>query len=119
MNRIFEVNECEGTYKRVLCVCSGGILRSPTTAFVLSQEPYNFNTRAAGSEPYALIPVSQALISWADEIICMKEHHLNRLKELFYDLNRVTVLDIADDYDYRQPELIELIRKRYDSLRRD
>jgi len=53
-------NPYQGKFKRVLCVCSAGLLRSPTTAFVLSQEPYNYNTRAAGIvDDYALVPVDE------------------------------------------------------------
>ena len=56
MNRLANSsNRYQGEYKRVLCVCSAGLLRSPTAALVLSQEPYNFNTRAAGlDEAFAL-----------------------------------------------------------------
>ena len=49
MNRIANsTNPFQKDYKRVLCVCSAGLLRSPTAAYVLSQAPYNYNTRAAG-----------------------------------------------------------------------
>ncbi len=74
MNRMHNAgNLHQGQYKKVLCVCSAGLLRSPTTAVVLSKEPYNFNTRAAGCVPdYALIKVDAVLIHWADEIVCME-----------------------------------------------
>jgi len=33
--------------------------------FVLSQEPYNYNTRAAGIvDDYALVPVDEVLLNW-------------------------------------------------------
>jgi predicted protein tyrosine phosphatase len=65
-------NRFQGGRNRVLCVCSAGMLRSPTIAWVLSNEPYGFNTRAAGiSDEYALIPVDEVLLSWADEIVCV------------------------------------------------
>ena len=44
MNRLANTqNKYQGKYKKVLCVCSAGLLRSPTAALVLSQEPFNFN----------------------------------------------------------------------------
>ena len=47
----------EGT-ERVLCVCTGGILRSATASAILAGEPYNFNTRAVGVDKrYALVAV--------------------------------------------------------------
>lgn len=68
-NRIFNSgNPNQGDYKRMLCVCSAGLLRSPTTAYVLSQAPYNYNTRAAGLvADFALIPVDEVLLRWAEE----------------------------------------------------
>ena len=48
MNRMWNVsNPWQGDAKRVLCVCSAGLLRSPTAAKVLYDE-YGYNTRAAG-----------------------------------------------------------------------
>lgn len=62
-------NPHQGSYKHVLTVCSDGLLRSPTTALVLLQGPYNFNTRAAGIDSgHALIAVNIILLSWANEI---------------------------------------------------
>lgn len=104
-------------YKRVLCVCSAGLLRSPTTAVVLSQEPYNFNTRAAGlTKEFALIPVDHVLLSWADEIVCMDELQQNviisKLNELGMKKNVVN-LQIPDNFEYRNPKLVELIKTSY------
>ena len=64
MNRLANThNHYQGDAKRVLCVCSAGLLRSPTAAFVLSQEPFGFNTRAAGiAEDFALIVVDDVLL---------------------------------------------------------
>ena len=54
MNYGVHSNEYQGDYKRVLTVCSANMLRSPTIAHVLSAEPYNFNTRSAGTAGFAL-----------------------------------------------------------------
>ena len=110
-------NPYQGNYKKVLCVCSAGLLRSPTTAVVLSQEPYNFNTRAAGlQEDYALIPVSKLLLVWADEIVCMTYSQQEHLEELLKENNltkEVKCLNIDDNYAYRDEELISKIKESY------
>lgn len=98
----------QGDYKKVLCVCSAGMLRSATTAWVLSREPFNYNTRAVGTKEYALIPLTTELIQWADEIICMEQSHKNSLSYVNID-KPVYVLNIPDEYDYRDPELIDII----------
>lgn len=119
LNRIYNAsNPAQGEFKKVLCLCSAGLLRSPTAAVVLSQEPFNFNTRAAGiEESYALVPVDSTLMSWADEIVVMTQLHAATLRSRFPQLEtsgqNVKVLDIADNYKYRDPELMRLIAERY------
>lgn len=120
MNRAYNAgNPYQGAFKRVLCVCSAGLLRSPTAAVVLSQPPFDFNTRAAGlEESYALMPVDEVLVSWADEIVCMTLQHREILITRFPTAAaKVVVLKIPDDYRYRDPELMKLIAERYTALK--
>lgn len=114
MNRLANsTNQFQGRYRRVLCICSAGLLRSPTAALVLSQEPFNFNTRAAGLTPeFALVPVDEVLLFWADEVVCMEPRQAEKLKEMAPD-KTVTCLDIEDNYLYRDPELLKLVYDRY------
>jgi len=102
-NRIANVgNRYQGSYKRVLCVCSAGLLRSPTTAYVLSLDPYNYNTRSAGiTNEFALIPVDDVLIAWADEIVCMSQEQVQIIHAKFEPSRKVISLDIPDQFEYR------------------
>ena len=110
-------NPYQGQYKKVLCVCSAGLLRSPTTALVLSQDPYNYNTRACGIHDYALIMIDDVLVVWADEIVVVEESigdlvkpYLERLK-----LNTpIKCLNIPDNFEYRDEDLITKIKESYD-----
>ena len=111
-------NKFQGDYKRVLTVCSAGILRSATAAHILCQRPFNFNTRNVGTAPYALIPLTEDLIQWADEIVCMENEHkahvVNKIMEWgFPFMKPIIVLDIEDIYEYRDPKLVKLIKERY------
>lgn len=114
MNRLGNSkNSFQGAYKRVLCVCSAGLLRSPTAAVVLSQAPFNFNTRAAGIvKEYALINVDEVLLHWADEIVCMTDEQKTELEKRTQ--KPVICLGISDNYAYRDSELIDLIRTKYE-----
>ena len=120
MNRLANTgNRYQGTYKKVLCLCSAGLLRSPTAALVLSQDPFNFNTRAAGlSEEYALIYADDVLLRWADEIVTMemgqKNYVISRLEKLGLK-TPVISLGIPDEFYYRDPKLIELIKLEYEA----
>ena len=118
MNRIANAqNKFQGSYKKVLCVCSAGLLRSPTAAVVLAAAPFNFNTRAVGYvEEYALIALDAVHLFWADEIVVMEEKMAKHLKESLKEHNintPVICLDIPDSFKYRDPELMELIKLRY------
>ena len=112
-------NSFQGDYKRVLTVCSANMLRSPTMAVVLSMPPYDYNTRSAGTHSFALIPVTEDLLMWADEVVCADTEHalIIRDKLMEYQLDKPIVnLRIPDNYEYRNPELIMMIRRRYDEI---
>lgn len=113
MNRLANChNHFQGSYKKVLCVCSAGLLRSPTAALVLSQEPFNFNTRAAGlDENFALIPVDKVLLEWCDEIVCMTQLQETILQSK--TKKPIKCLEIPDNYAYRDKNLIYMIKDRY------
>ena len=112
-------NSYQGDYKRVLTVCSANMLRSPTMAVVLSMPPYDYNTRSAGTHSFALVPVTEDLLMWADEVVCADTEHalIIRDKLMEYQLDKPIVnLRIPDNYEYRNPELIMMIRRRYDEI---
>lgn len=110
-------NRFQGDYKKVLTVCSANMLRSPTMAHVLSADPYNFNTRSAGTAEYALIPVTKDLLMWCDEVVCADTEHAlwirNKMTEWMID-KPIIDLQIPDNYEYRNSKLIELIKERYE-----
>lgn len=120
MNRLGNCsNPYQGTAKKVLCICSAGLLRSPTTAEVLSRAPFNYNTRAVGLErEFALIPVDPVLLAWADEIVCMTENQVPKLKAMMNMAKTpIICLNINDSYPYRDPELKRLIVKKYNEAK--
>lgn len=118
-------NSFQGDYKKVLTVCSAGCLRSPTAAHILSGAPWNFNTRCAGtSEAYAIIPLTDTLIVWADIILVMdsdmvadinsRQIRMGKDSETMFDLafKPVVNLEIEDDYNYRDPKLVEIMTEK-------
>lgn len=110
-------NPYQGDSKRVLTVCSAGLLRSPTAAHVLAQE-YGYNTRSCGiSDEFALIRLDQVLLHWADELVFMERSQLKAATMRFPDdqiVSRAVVLDIPDNFSYMDEDLQRLIRERYD-----
>ena len=110
-------NPYQGTIKKVLCVCSAGLLRSATLQNFLIKE-YGYNVRNCGTDQsHALIPISEALCKWADEIVFVEDHNYrdvkNDLEEIGIDSTKIKVLDIPDIYGFNEPELVEIIRQQY------
>jgi predicted protein tyrosine phosphatase len=106
-------NPFQGKFKKVLCVCSAGLLRSPTAALVLSMPPFNFNTRSCGLSECALVTLDEVLLHWADEVVCMDGYQKEKISQMTD--KPVCSLDIGDVYDYRDPELMEIIKSRYEN----
>ena len=108
-------NPNQGPARRVLCLCSAGLLRSPTAAVVLQRE-FGYNTRAAGTEiDFALIPYDDVLLEWADEIVCMTTHQANAVK-VSGTTKPIYTLDVPDRYGYMDKTLQKLILEAYSEV---
>lgn len=111
-------NPFQGNKNKILVVCSAGLLRSPTSANVLHKE-LGYNTRACGSsKDFALIPISEALIQWADEIVFVSRDNLLELdvdeKTLISDLDKtISVLNIPDEFDWGDKQLEKIILTQF------
>lgn len=113
-------NQYQGNFRRVLTVCSAGMLRSPTIAWVLSNDPWNFNTRAVGtSNEYALTPLEEMHVAWADDIIVVEPYMADIVKIMVDNVNemawhevnpRIFTWNIPDIYSFRDKKLVSLIR---------
>ena len=112
-------NPYQGAAIKSLCVCSAGLLRSPTIAKYLTSKGHN--TRACGtSQDYALVPISHALIHWCDKIYVVKEQaHI--VEEILDELGLtkfkpVIILDIPDMYGTFDPVLEDIIKQKLESM---
>ena len=112
-NRLHNMkNPHQGKAKKVLCVCSAGVLRSPTLAWILSNDPFNYNTRAVGTATdYALIILDEVQLQWADAVVFVDaDAHRNARREQaeLIDNMECHVLKIPDKYPFRDPKLVEI-----------
>lgn len=120
LNRVHNAsNPYQTDVKKVLCICSAGLLRSPTAANVL-HEKYGYNTRAVGIDAgHALIPLDYTLLFWADEIVVMNYEQRRTIqttygREPIMKNKPILVLDIPDRFAWNEPELRQLIIKSYE-----
>ena len=104
-------NPYQGTDKRLLFVCSAGLLRSATAANLFAKKGYN--TRSCGSASYALIPFSENLKQWADKIFFINEENYKDVIRHGFDLEEETVqiLNIPDNFEYNNPDLLKILEK--------
>lgn len=104
----------QGDYPRILFVCSGGMLRSATASHVFASEPFNWNTRAAGTMSGAIVPVTETLLEWADKVFVMEEHHAQHIKTAFkgFGSEKISVLGVPDRFFYRDEELVKILISR-------
>lgn len=93
----------------LLFVCSRNQWRSPTAEAVFKNDPVH-RARSAGTSKAARVRVTEKLLQWADIIFVMEKRHLDLLKTQFRIEKKVVVLNIADDYQFMDPELIEMIK---------
>ena len=96
----------------VLFVCSRNKWRS-RTAEKIYENNIAFNVKSAGTEPSAQIKITAKLIDWADIIFVMEKKHKQRLTENFplqTSTKKIIILNIEDDYEYMDPELVDMIK---------
>lgn len=104
-------NPFQGKDKKVLFVCSMGILRSATAARIFADK---FNTRCAGTWNEALIPVTQRLLDWADEVVFMtKDHYTDTLDRFNVSTMNARMLNISDTHEHMAPELVKELKEQY------
>ncbi len=100
-----------GERLNVLFVCSRNQWRSPTAEQVWRRHP-RVNARSAGTSASARRVVGADDLRWADVVLVMEDKHKSRLLADFRALllqKPLHVLDIPDDYNYMDPDLVELL----------
>ena len=99
---------------KVLFICNQNENRSKTAEKVFKER---FKTKSAGL--HNTRPVTKKQLSWADVIIVMEDIQRGEIAKRFPELymqKRILSLDIPDVYHYNQPELIEVLKSKVNSL---
>jgi predicted protein tyrosine phosphatase len=105
--------KAQGDYKRVLFVCTGGMLRSATAAHMMAAVA-DWNTRNAGTMDGALPTVNEYLVAWAEAIYCMEPRHADAVSAAFpWAVPKIKVLGIPDRFPYRDPELVDILNDKF------
>ena len=100
--------------RKVLFVCSRNRRRSLTAERVFA-DIAGWEVRSAGTEEGARIKVTEGHLGWADVIVVMEKRHKERLRQKFpesFEGKASVCLFIADDYEFKEPALVELLREK-------
>jgi predicted protein tyrosine phosphatase len=98
----------------VLFVCRQNRKRSATAERVFAKDP-TLDVRSAGTSEDALVRVNRRMLHWADVIFTMDEEQRRELAQMFPDdaaLSKIVCLDIADRYEFLDPELVAMLHER-------
>jgi predicted protein tyrosine phosphatase len=94
----------------LLFICSKNQWRSPTAELLFKDHPTH-RARSAGTSDKARIKVSQKIIDWADVIFVMEGKHRDIIRQRFNFTDQTfLLLDIADDFQFADAELIDILR---------
>lgn len=109
-----------GRKSRILFVCTVNRMRS-ATAYALYKDDPRFEVDSAGTDRSAAVPLEERHLEWADAVVVMEKYHRNAIRTKFpawYDRKPIVCLYIPDVYDFMQPELIALLREKFEDVYR-
>lgn len=116
-------NPYQGGDKKVLFVCSMGILRSATGSRIYGAR---YNTRCAGTYEEALIQISVPLLTWANEVVFVHQENYDQAIKFLKNLGYVEgveelsaksrVLHIPDNFEHMHPEIIKAYNEQYEPV---
>jgi predicted protein tyrosine phosphatase len=100
--------------KNLLFICSRNRLRSPTAEQIFSSRK-GVETDSAGLAPDAAVLLTGEQLEWATHIFVMEKGHKTKLLKQFAEYvqdKKIICLGIADDYDYMDPALMQLLEAK-------
>lgn len=100
--------------KKILFICNYNRFRSPTAQKIFSDSPH-LEVKSAGIFPHAIVQVSEELLEWADIIFVMEYSQTKYINKHFIGISErrpVICLNIEDEYNYMDPELVDLLKQR-------
>jgi predicted protein tyrosine phosphatase len=94
----------------ILVICGKNKRRSRTAEYMFKNDQ-RFNIRSAGLSPKSDRKISENDLNWANLVLVMETDHRAKIKEVYRHLQLPTieVLNIADEYEYLDEELIQIL----------
>ena len=97
---------------KILFVCGRNQWRSPTGEAIYRND-LRVSVRSVGVSDKSRRKLSAKDLEWAELVLVMEEKYKKRIMTMHrgtLNLPNIESLDIPDEYEYMDPELIELIK---------
>lgn len=97
-----------------LFICHYNRKRSATAERVFGKDP-SLEVLSAGTSEEAMVQVNQRMLEWADILFVMDDEQVRALGNMFPGhpaVDHVVCLNIADNYDFLDPELVAILKER-------
>lgn len=101
----------------ILVVCGKNKKRSRTAEFIFKNDN-RFNIRSAGLSEKSDKKLSEIDLNWADLVLVMEQKQKDKIMEIYKHiaLPAIKNLNIADDYEFMDNELIEILKDTIDEI---
>lgn len=103
-----------GPPRRVLFICRLNRHRSATAERIFCKRG-DLDVRSAGTQEDAMVRVNTRMLEWAEVIFTMDSAQRESLERMFPShpaLQRLTCLDIQDEFTFLDPQLVALLEER-------
>lgn len=101
----------------ILVVCGKNKKRSRTAEFIFKNDN-RFNIRSAGLSEKSDKKLSEIDLNWADLVLVKEQKQKDKIMEIYKHiaLPAIKNLNIADDYEFMDNELIEILNDTIDEI---
>lgn len=101
----------------ILVVCGRNKRRSRTAEYMFKNDQ-RLSIRSVGLSPKSERQINVRDITWSSSILVMEQRQKTRILQSFrhLPLPPIKVLDIRDDYEYLDPELMEMLTEKINAL---
>ena len=99
---------------KILFVCTVNRMRSATAHKIFESDP-RFEVDSSGTSKSASTVLEPEHLEWADVVMVMEKSHRNFIRHKYpeyYDKKKIVCLNVPDDFDFMQPELIDILNNK-------
>ena len=97
----------------ILVVCGRNKKRSRTAEHIFKNDN-RFKIRSVGLSPSSDRKISENDLRWANIVFVMEQDQREKIWDIYKNITlpNIEVLNIEDDYEFMDPELIEMLTER-------